>query len=174
MKRIIIGMTAGLLFGCAGLLPPIQNQHPQGYSLLIQQQPECQSADLKNYSACLTASKILETNTPERVTALFLAHWEETSFGTADRRERIGEARYLPGDAALESSVWGSVKRDQVQATERIVVPALRKIYTDKGTGYSSKMLRQVELIILDSKSSLDSFREAHSDLMKQPPAPQE
>lgn len=171
MKKTFLALFAVLgLFGCAAMLQPIQSQHPNGYARLIPDHPECQTPDLKNYNACLTAAKLIESTNPYQVTVKFISHWEEAAFGMADRRQKVGEGRYLPGDMALEAGVWGSVKHDEITATERIVVPTVKKIYTDSGTDYSVKMLKQVDMIDLNSKSSFDSFRAIHTEFLKTAP----
>lgn len=159
-----------VLSGCASILPSIQSQHPNGYSKLIIDHPECQSPDLKNYNACLSAAKLIECTSSEQVTVKFISHWEEAAFGMADRRQKVGEGRDEPRDAYLESSVWSSVKHDAITATERIVVPVAKKIYADSNTDYSVKMLKQADLIDLNSRSSFDSFRTIHTELLKTAP----
>lgn len=163
MKKRLCLFVVLLLVGCATMLPSIQSQHPAGFAKLTASQTECQTPDLKNYSACFAAAQLLESFSPEQITTRFLAHWEETAFGLADRKEKIGEARYDPGSSYLETSVWGSVKYDSVRASERIVLPVLKKLYEESGTEYGNKMLKQTDLIILDSRSSFDTFRTIHT-----------
>ncbi|MCR4286654.1 MAG: hypothetical protein NUW09_01440 [Deltaproteobacteria bacterium] len=156
-----------LLIGCAAMLPPIETQHPDGYSRLKVLQPECATINLDNYGACLAASELLESTSPEQATVKFLKHWEDTAFGFAQRKAHIGEARYSPQDSFLESGVWGSVRAKGINFSEKIVVPVLKNFYADKNDDYSVEMLKQLNLIMLDSRSSFDTFREVHAQILK-------
>ncbi|HEY4716827.1 MAG TPA: hypothetical protein VII00_06945 [bacterium] len=149
------------------MLPSVQALYPTGYTKLMTIVPECQTTRDHNYSACLMAAKLLESNSTEQATTQFMAHWEDTAWGYADRKQKIAESRHSPSDGFVEYMVYGKVKYDEIKATERIVLPTIRKIYTDSGTDYGTKMLKQIDLIDLDSRSSFDVFRDVHTGLLK-------
>ena len=156
------------LAGCATMLPSIESQHPVGYKKLIEAQTICVEKDLETYNACLSAANILESASSQQSTQRFLARWEEAAFGMAARSRNAGEMT-MPIDPAggVYGSVWGKVRMDELRAMEKIVLPVLRKIYEETNSEYSNAMLNQVDLIVLESKSSFDSFQEVHSGLLK-------
>lgn len=67
-----------------------------------------------------------------------------------------------PVGGTLDSIVWGNTKHNSIMATQRIVLPILIRIYESGDDRYSKAMLLVTDLIILTSKASFDSFREAH------------
>ncbi len=156
------------LAGCASMLPSIESRHPVGYKKLIEAQTVCAEKDLKTYNACLSAANILESASPQQATQRFLAGWEEAAFGMAARSRNAGEMT-MPVNpfGGVYGSVWEKVRMDELRAMEKIVLPVLRKIYEEANSEYGNAMLSQVDLIILESKSSFDSFQEVHSDLLK-------
>ena len=156
------------LAGCATMLPSVESQYPAGYKKLIEAQTVCAEKDLKTYNACLSAANILESASSQQATQRFLARWEEAAFGMAARRHNAGEMT-MPVDpfGGVYGSVWEKVRMDELRAMEKIVLPVLRKIYEETNSEYSNAMLSQVDLIILESKSSFDSFQEVHSGLLK-------
>jgi hypothetical protein len=167
IKKCIPVCIGLIIFGCAPMLTSTQDPYSKEYKRLIEIKPRCQSPALKFYSACLAASDLLESSSPEEATLKFIAHWKETAFGMAARREQIDEMHHSPHDAALESGEWGSVKRAEIETTQEIVLPVLRQYYTNLKDNYSSQMVKQLDLVILDSKSSFDSFRGYHSRLSR-------
>ena len=168
MNRLALILIALFFTGCVGLLPKISETHPTGYSQLVQIIPACQTSDLDNYGACLSSAEMLEKSTSQGATSRFIAHWEETAFGLSDRKQKAGEARFNPGDSAMESGVWASVKAKNIRAMMAISVPVLKHIYTIKQSDYNNKMLQVLDLIEPNSQSSLNTFREAHSKLILQ------
>ncbi len=167
MKRYVVLflLMTVILPGCAAMLPKIESQHPVGYSELVRMVPECKTTTLDNYGACLIASQMIESSSPKKATVKFITHWEETSFGEADRKQKAGESvqAFSPTSGVLHEAVWGSVKSDAMAATERIVLPVLRQIYKSSDDDYSKRLLQHLDLIVISSKSSFDSFREAHT-----------
>lgn len=168
MKKLISIFLILLIIGCAAMLPSIQSQHPIGYEKLITIIPECSTTNLDNYGACLHAANMLESSSNQQATVKFISSWEETVFGMAARKQHAGEAAFPldPASGAMNEMVWGKVRMDAIRAEERIVLPVLKKIYSDNTEEYSNQMLQQVDLIILTSKSSLDSFRDVHTRLL--------
>lgn len=113
MKKLTaLGFALLIACGCASMLPPIQDQHPDGYNKLVELVPECRKESLKACTACLAAANILESSFSEQATTRFLAHWEETAFGMAARKQHAGESFSVldPGGGVLHETVWGSVK----------------------------------------------------------------
>jgi len=152
-----------LLVGCAGMLPEIQETNPSGYNKLMNIFPSCK-VDLKNYAACLASSKMLEAESPEKATVIFISHWESEVFGYTKRKQQSGEYRSDP----LDAGVYGKLRTDSINAMKTISIPVLKKIYLGTKTEYTKNMLNFLSLVDLNSQSSFNSFRKAHDrELMK-------
>ena len=164
MKKLIPIFLIFSITGCAAMLPSVQSQHPIGYEKLIIIIPECRTSNLDNYGACLDAASMLESSSSQKATIKFIANWEETAFGMAARNQHAGETAFPldPSGGAMNAMVWGKVHMDAIRAEGRIVLPVLKKIYSDNNEEYSHQMLKHLDLIILTSKSSFDTFREMH------------
>lgn len=168
-QKLIPIILIFLLTGCV-MLPSVQSLHQRGYEKLIVIIPDCM--DVKgggdNYSACMYAAEILESSSPQQATAKFISSWEKTSFGLAERKQHAGETVFPldPAGGALDAIVWGKIRSDDIRAYKKIVLPVIQKIYSDNIDDYSIKMLKQTNLIIVDSRSSLDSFQAIHTKLL--------
>lgn len=146
MKKLIALLgQAFILFGCMGMetqpeLPKIELQYPVGYPRLIIIVPECANIDPDNYQPCVVASRMIESSTTQTSTYRFLDYWEKTAFGDST-------------PVTLE-------------ATQRIVIPALKWLYQVSQDEYSKTMLQQADKIQLTSRNSFDVFKQFHQCLV--------
>lgn len=159
MQRALLSLTVFFIFGCVYTLPSIPSQYPKGYDELTSIIPECKNISLDNYAACLVSSQILESQTPQQATIIFIKHWEQTAFGEMESmRNSMMINRDLTG-----SLVLAKVKYDEAQRIKTVVMPILKnKYFQNKDNEYAKKMLPHLDLIEVLSKASFDSFREIH------------
>ncbi|MBI5197130.1 MAG: hypothetical protein HZA19_00820 [Nitrospirae bacterium] len=128
--------------GCAVSLPSIPDRFPGGYSRLVHAAPECAKPDSDHHAGCMTAAEIYEQNDPRKATEIFIRFWDESVFGSAEE--------------------WMGSKSKGIQVIQRIVMPALTFIYDLSPGEYSAAMRPELKPILLDSLTSLESFRQTH------------
>lgn len=173
MRAMCAGLGLLLLAGstgCVALMPNIRDRHPSGHPKAVALVPECANVSLKTWAACDVAAEMLEAGTPGGATVAFLVHWEQAAFGDAERARQDASARY----DAMGSIVQGKVVADSLDATARIALPVLRKLYENSGDAYSRVMRINADLITrasLGSRSAMDAFRSAHVNAMMAVPA---
>lgn len=166
MKRIL-ALGALALPGCLFMFPKVAEKHPSGYSKLVKVAPVCEDPNSNQYGSCMQSAEMFEASSPQRATALFISHWEMMAFGSSQRgienAEKDKNAVGLVGDSIMLGK--------NIRAVEGIAVPTIRKIYETSDTPYAKAMLNQVDLILVHSRSSFDTFRISHTAAVQNPGA---
>lgn len=161
MKRLAGILALGLLvmqsIGCGVLDKQVRAEYPIGFEKLGKIAPKCDSDPAT--SGCSTGAMILEAPNPEKATVLFLKDWDRTVFGTYAEKAKNANMRL----DIVGSIVYGNAQRDLIRGLNDYAVPALKQVYRTNLSDYSKKMDKMLDLVELDSKSSFDTFRDAHS-----------
>lgn len=153
----VVGIVA-LVCSCAGMLPKIQDTYRMGYAKLVAICPQCANPDLQQYSACLEAAKLFEMGSQEKATNEFVAYWEKSVIGAVDTHKKAEEKKDY-----FDALNYAIDKQNTIRNFQAIVIPTLKTIYRENATEYSARMLKALDQIVPDSKTSLETFREAHS-----------
>lgn len=158
LRGMLLASAISIGCGCAGMLPSPQELHPKSYNKLIAINPQCVHPDTPALGACYEAGAILDKESPEAATSEFIAYWDKYIFYYDDRLKRADEKLEI-----TDNIVYGKVKRDTVRQFGAIVVPTLRAVYKEDNSEYSKRMLKALDQIVIDSRTSMETFREAHS-----------
>lgn len=163
MKRLVCNLAMLLFiaqsFGCSGMIyNQAKEQHPVGCAKIAQLKPECAEPSLKVVSNCMQGAEIFEAKSPEKATTLFIKYWEQVLFGTNAKRVESADMHHDIVDAV----VYGGAQTDSIRGLENITIPALSEIYKANASDYSKKMDKMLTIVEINSKSSYDTFRDAH------------
>jgi hypothetical protein len=155
LSVVVVLVGFALLNGCAGMVTSqMKEQHPVGYGKLVKLVPACDQPPLESASGCGIGAEMLEAKTPEKASILFMSGWEKLVFGSFRKKAESGEI--------TDTLVYGKVQRQTVNALQTISVPVLASIYDSNRNEYTRKMSKLLEVIDIDSRSSLDMFRDGH------------
>jgi hypothetical protein len=159
MRRAFVVAAAMWASGCC-LVPKISTTHPTGYRLLVPIAPRCEKPKATDFAACSYSAEMLEAHDARKATAVFLSAWEKSAFGDFYQsvqmdRKRLDSVGLVGDSISLQKSI---------NAFREICIPVLARIYQQSSDPYARKMEPQIDLIVVDSESSLAAFRAAHID----------